>query len=120
MPVGRYRFTGNSMSAPSASVMFRHPAGPLSRRRSVRVWCGAFLLGGLVGLLAAARVQTPAVLTNVAQIRALSADEAARKLPVRIRGVVTFMDPDLFVAFIRDETGSAYFSPRNFPAGPVI
>lgn len=77
------------------------------------------VLGGLMDHVAGVWAQTPPVLTNVAQIRALSADEATRKLPVRIRGVVTFMDPDLFVAFIRDETGGAYFSPRGSTAGPV-
>jgi len=73
----------------------------------------------LVGMAATARAQTTAVLTNIGQIRSLTAEEAARKFPVRVRGVVTFFDPDLFVGFIHDDTGSVHFSPRDFPNGPV-
>jgi len=73
----------------------------------------------LAGMAATARAQTTVVLTNIGQIRSLTAEEAERRIPVRVRGVVTFFDPQLYVGFIRDDTGSVYFPPRNFPDGPV-
>jgi signal transduction histidine kinase len=74
------------------------------------------LIGALC--LAAARPQAwaqapgsvPArVLTNAAQLRALSPEEAARRLPVRSRGVVTALNPKTSV-FFQDDTGGAFIT----------
>jgi signal transduction histidine kinase len=47
------------------------------------------------------------LLTTTAQVHALSADEARRTYPVRLRGVVTFYDQKHFdTCFVSDETGS--------------
>jgi signal transduction histidine kinase len=59
------------------------------------------------GAVSAARDATEAnparpPLTHVAQVRSLSAEEAAREYPVRVRGVVTTFRPPLL--FVQDET----------------
>jgi len=47
------------------------------------------------------------VLTTTAQVHALSAKEAQRAYPVRVRGVITFYDEKHFdTGFIHDDTGS--------------
>ncbi|HSI15223.1 MAG TPA: sensor histidine kinase [Chthoniobacter sp.] len=47
------------------------------------------------------------VLTTTAQVHSLSAAEAQRAYPVRLRGVITFYDQKHFdTGFVRDETGS--------------
>lgn len=64
------------------------------------------------------------VLTDANSIRCLSATEAARNLPVKIRGVVTFSDEILFSRFVQDETAGIYFGElTNLPplvAGQLI
>ncbi len=57
----------------------------------------------------------PSILTRSAQIRALSPEEAARQIPVRLRVVVTHYDPGRNDLFVHDATGGAYVSA----AGPV-
>ena len=65
-----------------------------------------------------------AVFTDANSIRSLSATEAARNLPVKIRGVVTFSDEALFSRFVQDETAGIYFGElTNLPplvAGQLI
>jgi signal transduction histidine kinase len=55
----------------------------------------------------------------VAAIRGLTAEQTQQKLPVRLRGVVTFFDESLFSRFIQDETAGIYL---QFPAnvGPPL
>ena len=50
----------------------------------------------------------PPVLTTVAQVQALRPAEAAQKLPVRLRGIITYSDPGWALCFIRDSTGGIY------------
>jgi len=50
----------------------------------------------------------PAVLTRTAQIRALSPEEAARRIPVRLRAIVTLYDSGWNDLFVLDATGGAY------------
>jgi signal transduction histidine kinase len=52
-------------------------------------------------------------LRTVAAIRGLTAEQTQEKLPVRLRGVVTFFDESLFSRFIQDETAGIYL---QFPA----
>ncbi|HEY2081259.1 MAG TPA: ATP-binding protein [Verrucomicrobiae bacterium] len=59
-----------------------------------------------------ARSQTNELRT-VAAIRGLTAEQTQQKLPVRLRGVVTFFDESLFSRFIQDETAGIYL---QFPA----
>jgi len=58
----------------------------------------------------------PAVLTRTAQLRALSPEEAARRIPVRLRAVVTHYDPGWNDVFVLDATGGAYVAAE----GPVV
>jgi hypothetical protein len=50
----------------------------------------------------------PLALTRVDHIRALSADAAARGLPVRLRGVVTFREASQFSFYFHDGTGGVF------------
>jgi len=56
----------------------------------------------------AAPLATAAPLDTVAKIRALPPAEAARGLPVRIEGTVTYCDPQGDDLFIQDETAGTY------------
>ena len=51
----------------------------------------------------------PDVLTNAAQLRALSSSDAATQRPVRLRGVVTALNPDKSV-FVQDNTGGTFLT----------
>jgi PAS domain S-box-containing protein len=66
---------------------------------------------------------TPAVLTNAAAVRDLSLEEAGRKIPVRLRGVVTF-DFDARSCFVQDQSAGIYVGTgTGFPplaAGDVV
>ena len=56
----------------------------------------------------AAAGQQPAglpILTRIEQIRKLSTEQAERKYPVRLQGVVTYFDPFSESMFIQDGTG---------------
>ena len=59
----------------------------------------AFLLAWLVVLisgLGGVRGEEPAVLTRIAEIRALGREQAGQALPVRVRGVITLQSPGGF------------------------
>ena len=58
----------------------------------------SLLLALVMGCVVPARAQAEA-LTSVAQIRALTREDAAKALPVRLRGVVTWQDSDPMPAF---------------------
>ena len=53
------------------------------------------------------------ILTTAAGVRSLSAPEAARGLPVKLRGVVTFYDETLYSRFVQDETAGIYLRELN-------
>jgi signal transduction histidine kinase/DNA-binding response OmpR family regulator len=58
-----------------------------------------------------AAAQQPAALptlTRVKQIRQLSMEQAGRKYPVRLRGVVTYFDPSSESMFLQDGTGGIW------------
>lgn len=53
-------------------------------------------------------------LTTVAAIRALSVAQTGQHIPVKLRGVVTFFDEQLFSHFIQDDTAGIYLKyPTN-------
>ena len=64
------------------------------------------------------------ILTTVAAVRSLSAAEAKRHYPVKLKGVVTFYDETLYSRFLQDETAGIYFLElANMPpllAGQVV
>lgn len=53
------------------------------------------------------------VLTTVSQIRKLSAADANKHRPVKLRGVVTFYDDGLYSRFLQDETAGIYLETTN-------
>ncbi len=54
-------------------------------------------------------------LTTVGAIRQLTAEEARRGYPVRIRGVITLNNLYTSLMFVQDESGGIYVSPDNLP-----
>ncbi len=70
------------------------------------VMCAFVTAAGLAGT-------APTALTHSAQIRALSPAEAARRIPVRLRAVVTHYDPAWNDVFIQDATGGAYVAAEG-------
>ncbi|MEQ1859287.1 MAG: sensor histidine kinase [Chthoniobacteraceae bacterium] len=48
------------------------------------------------------------VLTTVLAVRQLPIEQAAKHLPVRLRGVVTYSEPERTATFIADDTGGIY------------
>ncbi len=48
-------------------------------------------------------------LRSAEQVRRLTAEQAARHYPVRLRGVLTFFDDSQFYRFIQDDTAGIYF-----------
>jgi signal transduction histidine kinase len=53
------------------------------------------------------------VLDTVAKVRALSPEEAARELPVRIEGTVVYFNPQGLIIFVRDQTACTYVAPST-------
>lgn len=59
-------------------------------------------------------------LRTVAAIRALTVEQTQQKIPVRLRGVVTFFDENLYSRFLQDDTAGIYFQfPVNI-APPLL
>ncbi len=56
------------------------------------------------------------VLTQVAQIRKLSAPESQRKYPITLRGVVTYNSSGFGVTFVQDSTAGIFVLTRNSPS----
>ncbi len=79
---------------------------------------------GVTALLKTSAVAQEKVLTDANSIRCLSAAEAARNHPVKIRGVAMFYDEALFSRFVQDDTAGIYFAETtNMPplkAGQLV
>jgi PAS domain S-box-containing protein len=58
----------------------------------------------------------PEALTNIVQVRKLSAEEAERRLPVVIYGAVTYFDSVANVLFVQDATGGISVRSDRFEA----
>jgi PAS domain S-box-containing protein len=95
---------------------------------------GTFVSGArgvalLVILLLAGRLPAaeegagPEELRTAAQVRRMTAEQAARQVPVHLRGVVTHFDESLFSRFVQDQTAGIYLRSTNLPpltAGQLI
>ena len=57
------------------------------------------------------------LLTNVAQVKGLSAQQAQLGYPVRLRGVVTYYEPQDWRAFVQDASGGIYLAPGEYSKG---
>lgn len=69
-----------------------------------------------------AQTQTP-VLTTIGAVRALSAQDAAKKLPVDLRGVITYNNQRELNVFVQDDTGYIYVEPSKaapYPPGTLV
>jgi len=96
----------------------RRPAAVLESGENIDVFGFADTSGGAIELADAVLrrprpPQHPAandarILTSIAQVHALSAEEAARALPVRVRATVTYINPVSRVFFVQDETGPTF------------
>ena len=75
------------------------------------------LLLAATTLVAQTSADSPLLITNTRQLRLMAPTNAALKLPVQLRAVVTAVDWHRTV-FIQDETGSSFFSAR--PAGLAL
>ncbi len=74
-----------------------------------------FYLAGTPCAMAAepARPGDLPLLTNVAQVRGLSTQQAQLGYPVRLRGVVTYYQPQEWRAFVQDSSGGIYVAPGD-------
>ena len=74
----------------------------------------------LIGLpLAAQPALTNQTLETAAQIRQLTPEQAAQHIPVRLDGVITFLDLNEYFRFFHDQTAGIYFSlddASNYPS----
>gem|GEM_PF-850339 len=95
-----------------AQIHFRMgPAG----RTVTHLLVNLFLL---LALVSAARAQPHSrrqgfVLTKVAQVRALSADQAKNKYRIHLKGVITYSSPEYRVTFFQDDTAGIFLSPEQ-------
>ena len=92
------------------------PSCGLSRVESLIL---LFFVGIFAVLLpAAGQNAAPGELVTAAQVRSLSPDQAAQHLSVKLKGVVTFSDEDLYSRFVQDDTAGIYFlkMTNNMPA----
>lgn len=90
------------------------PGGPL--RDSGATGFAIFLVFFLLPVFVKALAQD-LELRTAAEIRRLTPQQAAQRLPVRLRGVVTFYDGALFSRFVQDETAGIYLGDSpNTPA----
>ncbi len=63
---------------------------------------------GLFALVLALPLRGQEPLTHASQIRGLTRAQAAGHLPVKLRGTLTYFNPDWDGLFIQDETGAVY------------
>src|SRR5947209_4880012 len=81
---------------------------------------------GLGSSRAIARQTTASELRTVAAIRQLSVEQTQQKIPVHLRGVITFLDENLYSRFIQDETAGIYLAfplnvaPPTLVAGQLV
>ena len=84
----------------------------------------AFLFGLCLQQTPAAQPPAPAgELRTADQVRGLTPEQAARKTPVHLEGVVTFFDENLYSRFVQDDTAGIYLQATNLPpltAGQMI
>jgi len=80
---------------------------------------GIFVSCLILALALPASAQNPPAgeLTTAAQVRSLTPKQAGGRLPVHLKGVVTFFDQGLYSRFVQDATAGIYLSDlTNMPA----
>ena len=84
---------------------------------TARHWLTRFALAILLTGLIATATGATRQLTTAKDVVALSSDEAAKRHPVRLRGVVTFSNEEKRTLFIQDNTGGVFVDcGRPFPS----
>ena len=83
---------------------------PLRQPVLHRIFTAFALATCLLLLPAIARAEE---LRTADQVRRLTPEQAEKHLEVRLKGVVTFYDADLYSRFIQDETAGIYFQEMN-------
>lgn len=82
-----------------------------------------FLGGGCLAIFSVAGQPLPELHT-VAEVRALTTEQAARQYPVRLRGVITFFNQSLYSRFVQDNTAGIYLgdysNPVTLPPGQLV
>lgn len=73
----------------------------------------AFLCLNIQGSLLTRAQEDSQVLTKVVDVKQLSRDEAQRSVLVKLRGTITYLEPNGLIAFLQDETGGIYFKHRS-------
>jgi signal transduction histidine kinase len=122
-PLGGESFPRAKFAQALGAMASETPHGRPSTKRTLT---GASLL---LAIVAVGRLQSKTqpnslpVLTQAGVIHSLSAEEAARAYPVRLRGVVTYYDPYLDIdhpfAFVSDSTGSIFIQCPKGAVTPV-
>ena len=57
---------------------------------------------------------------TAAEIRSLTVEQAKQHHPVKLRGVITFVDENLYLRFIQDDTAGIYFYPVPAANNPTL
>jgi signal transduction histidine kinase len=107
-----------SMS-PGVRTLKRHKcrAPQEGKHRGILFWLA--LLLRLVAGAGSVQAQTNGqVLCTAAEVRGLTVQQAQERMPVKLRGVVTFFDEALYSRFIQD--GSAGIYLRESPSTPAL
>jgi PAS domain S-box-containing protein len=91
------------------------------------ILAAVFLMVVVGGIPCASHTETrssPPVLTQVAQIRRLKAEEARLRYPVKLRGLITYNVPAWGVAFLQDSTAGIFIwksaALTNVRAGDLV
>jgi signal transduction histidine kinase len=74
------------------------------------------LLVMVFGMLALLAAQAREPITRIAEIRALTPEEAETELPVRVRGIVTFSNGEIITLFIHDGANGIYVDQKPLAA----
>ncbi len=75
------------------------------------------LIPSLVGY--ALEESEPPPLTEIQQIKSLTAAEASERRPVQLQGVVTSRNPEIGDMFLQDDTAGVYVAPSALTEGIV-
>jgi signal transduction histidine kinase/CheY-like chemotaxis protein len=109
-------------------VVCKPLANPLRQPRTRSVG-GVPVLAILAALASAASAAShfpdqPHLLTTVAQVRALTLEQARQRYPIHLKGVITYRAPEYRVTFLQDETAGIYVwqeqSDLQITAGSLV
>lgn len=94
---------------------------PLTRRPFFPPLFRHAVLTTLFSLLLIALPARAETIRTVAAIRSLSVQQTEQKIPVQLRGVLTFVDENLYSRFLQDDTAGIYLKyPLNVAPPPLL